>query len=74
MYHFLDEEKVICAKMIKELNCKHKVEIDKLNTVAKQSAEDNANQELIGIVAEHKKQFEKAKEIVTLKNNIVRVY
>lgn len=68
------EEKVICAKMIEDLKSKHKIEIDTLNTVAKQNANDYASQELIQIVAEHKQQFEKAKEIVTFKNNTVRIH
>lgn len=60
--------------MIEELKSKHKMEIDTLNTVAKQKSEEYASQELIQIVAEHKQQFEKAKEILTLKNNTVRLY
>lgn len=49
------------------------MEINALNTVAKQKADDIANQELIQIVADHKLQFEKANEIMTLKNNMVRI-
>lgn len=59
--------------MIEELKSKHKMEIDTLNTVAKQNTDEYASQELIQIVAEQKQQFEKAKEIVLLKNNIVRI-
>ncbi|VVC33896.1 Hypothetical protein CINCED_3A019370 [Cinara cedri] len=67
-----NEEKVMCAKMIEDLKSKHKIEIDTLNTVAKQNATDYASQELIEIVAKHEQQFEKAKEIVTLKNNTIK--
>lgn len=73
-YHCLDEEKVACGKLIEELKSKHKIEIETLNTVAKQNADDYAKQEIIQIVAHHKQQFEKAKEIVTLKNNHVRIH
>lgn len=73
-YHYLDEEKVACGKIIEELKSKHKIEIETLNTVAKQNAGDYANQEMIQIVAHHKQQFEKAREIVTLKNNLVRIH
>jgi len=73
-YHCLDEEKVAYGKIIEELKSKHKIEIEKLNTVTKQNANDYANQEMIQIVAHHKEQFEKAREIVTLKNNLVRIY
>lgn len=59
--------------MIEELKSKHKIEIDTLGTVAKQSAEDYVSQEFRQIVAEHKQQFEKAKEIITLKNNTVKL-
>lgn len=59
--------------MIEELKSKHKMEIDTLNIVAKQNTDEYANQELIQIVAEQKQQFEKAKEIVLSKNNIVRI-
>jgi len=69
---WLGEEKVICAKMIEELKTKHKIEIDSQTTLVKQNADEN--QELMQIVAEHKQQFEKAKECVQLKNNIVRLY
>jgi len=47
--------------------------METLNTVAKQNADDYAKQEIMQIVALHKQQFEKAKEIVTLKNNHVRI-
>lgn len=67
----IDEEKIACAKMIEELKSKHKIEIETLNTVAKQNAAEYASQELIQIVADHKRQFDKAKEIITLKNNTV---
>jgi len=73
-YHCLDEEKVACGKIIEELKSKHKIEIETLNTVAKQNADDYANQEMIQIVVHHKQQFEKAREIVTLKNNLVRIH
>jgi len=73
-YQCLDEEKVAYGKIIEELKTKHKMEIEKLNTVAKQKADDYANQEMIQIVAHHKEQFEKAREIVTLKNNLVRIH
>lgn len=64
----------MCAKIIEELKSKHKMEINTLNTVAKQNADDYASQELIQVVAEHKQQLEKAKEIMTSKNNTVRIY
>lgn len=67
----LDEEKIVCAKMIEELKSKHKMEIDTLKNTVKNNSSDSS-QELVQIVAEHKKQFEKAKEILTLKNNTVR--
>jgi len=70
----LDEEKLICAKMIEELKSKHKMEIDTLNNVAKQNADEYANHELIQIVSDQKQQFEKAKEVLTLKNDTVRIY
>lgn len=70
----LDEEKLICAKMIEELKSKHKMEIDTLNTVAKQNADEYANHELIQIVSDQKQQFEKAKEVLILKNDTVRIY
>lgn len=60
--------------MIEELKSKHRIEIETLNTVAKQNAADYASQELIQIVADHKKQFEKAKELLTSKNNTVIIY
>lgn len=63
----------MCAKMIEELKSKHKMEIDTLNTVAKQNTDEYASQELIQIVADQKQQFEKAKDIVLSKNNIVRI-
>lgn len=63
----------MCAKMIEELKSKHKMEIDSLNIIAKQNADDCASRELMQIVAEHKQQFEKAKELVQLKNNTVRI-
>lgn len=69
----IDEEKIACAKIIEELKSKHRIEIETLNTVAKQNAAEYASQELIQIVADHKRQFEKAKEIITLKNNTVRI-
>lgn len=72
-YYRLDEEKIACGKIIEDLKCKHKIEIETLNTVAKQNADDYAKQEMIQIVAHHQEQFEKAKEIVTLKNNLVRI-
>lgn len=50
------------------------MEINTLNTVAKQNADDYASQELTHIVAQHKQQLEKAKEIMTSKNNTVRIY
>jgi len=61
----------MCAKMIEELKSKHKMEIDTLNTIAKQNANDCASRELMQIVAEHKQQFEKAKELMQSKNNAV---
>lgn len=64
----------MCAKVIEELKTKHKMEIDNINSVEKQSAGDYTNQELIQVISEHKIQFEKAREIVALKNNIVRKY
>jgi len=64
----------MCAKMIEELKSKHKMEIDTLNTIVKQNANDCASRELMQIVAEHKQQFEKAKELVQSKNNTVRIY
>ncbi|XP_060862177.1 putative leucine-rich repeat-containing protein DDB_G0290503 isoform X2 [Metopolophium dirhodum] len=67
-----NEEKVACGKIIEELKSKHKIEIETLNTVAKQNADDYVNQEMIQIVAHHKQQFEKAREIVTLKNNLIK--
>lgn len=73
MFCGIDEEKIACTKIIEELKTKHRIEIETLNTVAKQNAEDYASQELIQIVADHKRQFEKAKEIITLKNNTVRI-
>lgn len=73
MLYGVDEEKVACAKVIEELKSKHRIEIETLNTVVKQNAADYASQELIQIVADHKKQFEKAKEIITSKNNTVRI-
>lgn len=69
--NYLDEEKVICAKQIEELKTKHKLEIETLNNTAKQNAAEYASQELIQIVSEHQQRFEKAKEIVTLKQNTV---
>lgn len=62
-----------CAKTIEDLKSKHKMEIDTLNTVAKQSAADHASQEIIQIIADHKQQFEKAKEIMVLKNQKVKI-
>lgn len=50
------------------------MEINTLNTIAKQNADDYASQELIQIVAEHKQQLEKTKEIMTSKNHTVRIY
>lgn len=73
-YHCLDEEKVAYGKIIEELKAKHKMEIEKLNTVVKKNAEDYANEEMIQIMAHHKEQFEKAREIVTLKNSLVRIH
>jgi len=73
-YHCSDEEKVACGKIIEELKSKHKIEVETLNTLAKQNADDYANHEIIQIVAHHKEQFEKAREIVTSKNNIVRIH
>ncbi|KAE9538187.1 hypothetical protein AGLY_006159 [Aphis glycines] len=67
-----NEEKVACGKLIEELKSKHKIEMETLNTVAKQNADDYAKQEIMQIVALHKQQFEKAKEIVTLKNNHIK--
>ncbi|XP_026817802.1 protein PFC0760c-like [Rhopalosiphum maidis] len=67
-----NEEKVACGKLIEELKSKHKIEIETLNTVAKQNADEYAKQEIIQIVAHHKQQFEKAKEIITLKNNHIK--
>lgn len=48
--------------------------METLNTVAKQNAADYANQEMIQIIAHHKQQFEKAREIITSKNNAVRIH
>lgn len=48
--------------------------METLNTVAKQNADGFAKQEIMQIVALHKQQFEKAREIVTLKNNHVRIH
>lgn len=64
----------MCAKMIEELKTKHKMEIDTLKSVEKQNTGDYTSQELVQIVAEQKQQFEKAREIVALKNNTVRIY
>lgn len=69
--NYLDEEKVICAKQIEELKSKHKLEVETLNKLAKQNATEYVSQELIQIVAKHQQRFEKAKEIVTLKQNTV---
>lgn len=60
--------------MIEELKSKHEIEMEKLNSVAKQNAADYATQELMQIDADYQQKFEKAKEIVILKNNTVRIY
>lgn len=60
--------------MIEELKSQHEIEIERLKAVAKQSAADYASQELIQIDADYQQKFEKAKEIVLLKNNTVRMY
>ena len=74
IFEFILQLKVACGKIIEELKSKHKIEIETLNTVAKQNADDYANQEIIQIVADHKQQFEKARETVILKNNLVIIH
>jgi transposase len=60
--------------MIEELKSKHEIEMEKLNSVAKQNAAHYASQELIQIDADYQQKFEKANEIITLKNNTVKIY
>lgn len=72
-FYNLGEEKVMCAKMIEELKSKHEIEIERLNALTKQNAADYASQELIKINADYQQKFDKAKEILTLKNNTVRI-
>ncbi|XP_050419886.1 putative leucine-rich repeat-containing protein DDB_G0290503 [Adelges cooleyi] len=63
----LNEEKIMYAKKIEELKSKHAAELNSLSVAAKQNATEYASRELIQIVAEHKKQFERAKELLASK-------